>query len=56
LVGDEDEIILDCYRLAKWFGVSPEVFLIMPLGEVAIHMRRAAQIDRVQHAVGSDDE
>jgi hypothetical protein len=54
LVGDEDEIILDCYRLARWFHVSPEVFLQMPLSEVRIHMKRSADLDRKQQPVDDD--
>jgi hypothetical protein len=55
LVGDEDEIILDCYRLARWYHVSPDVFLAMPLSEVQIHMHRTAQIDRIQQPSDDDD-
>ena len=54
LVGSEDELILDAYRLAKHFHVSPEVFLAMPLSDVRLHMERAAQLDRRQQPV--DDE
>jgi len=54
LVGGEDEIILDCYRLARWFHVSPEVFLYMPLSEVTIHMLRADQLQQEQQDVGDD--
>ena len=55
LVGDEDEIILDCYRLARWYHVSPEIFLNMTMSDIALHMHRTAQCDRAQQAVGSDD-
>jgi hypothetical protein len=56
VVGDEDEIILDCYRLARWYRVSPEVFLSMPLTDVALHLHRTAQCDRAQRAANSDDD
>jgi len=55
LVGDEDEIILDCYRLARWYHVSPEVFLSMPLSDVRIHLERTATLDRRQQPMKDDD-
>jgi hypothetical protein len=55
LVGDENEIILDCYRLARWYHVSPEVFLAMPFSDVRIHLSRTAEIDRRQQPAGDDD-
>ena len=30
--------MLDCYRLARWYHQSPNVFLDMPLSEVREHM------------------
>jgi hypothetical protein len=54
LVGDEDEIILDCYRLARWYHVSPDVFLSMPLSDVSLHLLRTAQCDRTQQQAGDD--
>jgi hypothetical protein len=54
LVGSENDIILDCYRLAKHFHVSPEVFLNMPLSEVRIHLSRAAELDRRQQPVDEE--
>ncbi len=49
-------MILDCYRLARWYHVSPELFLAMPLSEVNLHLRRTAQLDREQQARTSDDD
>ncbi|MHC2400226.1 hypothetical protein ACVMGC_004770 [Bradyrhizobium barranii subsp. barranii] len=56
LVGSEDDIILDCYRLARWYHVSPEIFLSMPLSDVALHLTRTAQCDRVQQQATGDDD
>jgi hypothetical protein len=56
LVGGEEDIILDCYRLAKWFHVNPEIFLSIPLSEVTLHLRRAAQLDREQQATTGDED
>jgi hypothetical protein len=56
LVGDEVEIILDCYRLARWYHVSPDVFLSMPLSDVALHLHRTAQCDIAQQQASAGDD
>jgi hypothetical protein len=33
-----DTLILDCYRLAKFYHIDPGVFLDMPLSEVRRHL------------------
>jgi len=48
MVGREDDIILDCYRLARFYHVSPDVFLSMTTSEVLRHLQRTAQIARAQ--------
>jgi hypothetical protein len=42
--------------LSRWYHVSPEVFLSMPLSDVALHLHRTAQLDREQQAATSDDD
>ena len=32
------ESILDCYRLGKYFGVDPSVFLAKPFSEIDRHL------------------
>lgn len=32
--GHVDEVILDCYRLAKYYGLDPDIFLNKPLSAV----------------------
>ena len=49
-------MILDCYRLARWYHVSPEVFLSMPISDVELHRRRTAQCDREQLAAQSSED
>jgi hypothetical protein len=44
LVGDEEDLVLDCYRLARWYHQSPEIFLNMPLDEVRVHMARTIRL------------
>jgi hypothetical protein len=55
LVGDENEIILDCYRLAHEYHVSPEVFLSMPLTDVRLHMVRSAELSARNRPATDDD-
>jgi hypothetical protein len=42
LVGDE--LVLDCYRLARFFHQSPVVFLEMPLSEVHMHLEKTIEL------------
>lgn len=56
LVGEDDNVVLDSYRLARWYRQSPEVFLAMPLSEVRMHMERTAQLARILRAEGDRDE
>ncbi|WP_275945430.1 hypothetical protein [Bradyrhizobium sp. BRP22] len=42
--------------MARWYHVNPDIFLSMPLTEVAMHLHRTAQLDREQQqAKGEDD-
>jgi len=47
LVGSDENLILDCYRLARFYQCSPEVFLNMPFGEVHLHLYRTIQLTRI---------
>jgi hypothetical protein len=38
-------MVLDCYRLAKYYAQSPTVFLDMSVGEVRLHLYRTIQLD-----------
>jgi hypothetical protein len=44
LVDESENIVLDCYWLARWFHQSPEHFLEMPISRVALHMSRTQQM------------
>ena len=44
LVGTDETMILDCYRLAKYYATSPEIFLNMPVSEVQLHLYRTIQL------------
>jgi hypothetical protein len=50
MVGDEEDLVLDCYRLARWYHQSPEVFLNMPLDEVRVHLMRTHRVRNLQRA------
>jgi hypothetical protein len=58
MVGDEEDLVLDCYRLARWYHQSPDVFLTMPLDDVQVHMNRTIRLRnlmaRAQQAEGDD--
>jgi len=58
LVGVDENIVLDCYRLAKWYSVSPETFLAMPLSDVQLHLHRTIQLAKVmrREAENADDD
>jgi hypothetical protein len=59
LVGDEKDLILDCYRLARHYHQAPDVFLNMPLDEVQLHLSRTIELAEImrrqQQAADSDD-
>jgi hypothetical protein len=54
LVGDEP--VLDCYRLAKFYHVSPGVFLEMGLTEVEIHLKRTIDLQHIIQRENSSDD
>lgn len=39
--------MLDCYRLAKFYHVSPTVFLEMGLTEVRVHLERSIDLAHI---------
>lgn len=52
----DDGMILDCYRLAAFYHVEPQIFLNMPISQVRLHLQRTAQLEneRRQEAAGED--
>jgi hypothetical protein len=44
LVGADESLILDCYRLAKYYSTSPDIFLQLPISEVQLHLYRTIQL------------
>jgi hypothetical protein len=49
LVGEDEDLLLDCYRLAHYYHCDPRIFLEMPLSEVETHMRHTIRIAELEH-------
>jgi hypothetical protein len=49
-----DEIILDCYRLAKQYGIDPDVFLHKSLSVIRRHMKWTAKLIESQQQDDTD--
>ena len=49
-----DDMVLDCYRLASYYQVNPEIFLNMPINDVRLHMRRTAELERSRQRERND--
>lgn len=52
--GPVEGLILDCYRLAKYYGRPPDEFLTLPLSQVNKHMKWTAKL--IEIARESDDD
>jgi hypothetical protein len=49
LVGEDENLVLDCYRLAHYYHCNPLIFLDMPMSEMRKHLRytiRMAELER----------
>lgn len=51
-----NELVLDCYRLARWYHQPPNVFLDMPMSEVRTHMDRTIEIKRLMESASESDD
>lgn len=56
VAGDEDNLVLDCYWLARWYHQSPEIFLNMPLSDVRMHVLRTMQMAQLMQQRGERDD
>lgn len=50
-----DTLILDCYRLAKYYGLDPDHFLHKPLSVIQRHMHWTAKLIETQQAQEDPD-
>jgi plasmid maintenance system antidote protein VapI len=51
-----DDLILDCYRLASYYHVSPDVFLNMDASDVDLHMSRTIELERQRRQQREDEK
>jgi len=49
-----DDIILDCYRLAKHYSVDPDVFMKKPLSVIKKHLSWTAKLIEAQQSTDDD--
>lgn len=52
--GPIDDVILDCYRLAKHYGQDPDIFLKKSLSAIKRHMKWTSKLIEIQNP--QDDE
>lgn len=45
---DPDELIINCYRLADRYHLSPDVFLDMPISRVGMHVHYTVRLIHLQ--------
>ena len=50
-----DDQVIDCYRLAKYYHVSPTVFLEMGITEVHTHLQRTIDLSHRIQRENSDE-
>jgi hypothetical protein len=55
-VENPEDLVLDCYRLARWYHQNPETFLAMTLEDIALHRARTAQIARMMRREAENDD
>jgi hypothetical protein len=53
--GGDDDVVLDCYWLAKWYGQNPEIFLNLRCSDVRRHMLRTSQLSERMERDRADD-
>lgn len=57
IVGEDEEIVLNCYRLARFYHCDPRVFLDMPMfSELGAHLHYTCRLaERMKNDVPDDD-
>jgi hypothetical protein len=48
--------VLDCYRLARFYHVSPTTFLDMGISEVRVHMERTIDLAHIMERERAIDD
>ena len=47
MVGIDEDLVLDCYRLAHYYKIDPQIFLAMPISEVLVHLRNTVRLAEI---------
>jgi hypothetical protein len=47
--GHVEQLVLDCYQLAKFYAVDPDVFLDKPVSVIRRHMKWTAKLTEVMY-------
>jgi hypothetical protein len=55
-VAESTNVVLDCYRLARFYHVSPREFLEMPLSEVRVHLGNTIDLAHIIRDENSSDD
>ena len=42
--GPVEAVVLDCYRLAKYYHINPQTFIDMPVSQVKRHLSWTARL------------
>jgi hypothetical protein len=53
--GPVEGLILDCYRLAKYYHINPEEFLKLPMSQIARHLSWTAKLIEETSEPHNDD-
>lgn len=54
--GEDEDLVLDCYRLARFYHCDPTVFLSMPLfSEIQAHLRYTCRLAELMNSPAEDD-
>jgi hypothetical protein len=48
VVGIDEDLVLDCYRLADFYHVNPQIFLDMTFSEVLMHLRNTVRLAEIK--------
>lgn len=54
--GFVEQLTLDCYRLAKFYGLDPDMFLAQPLSKIRRHMYWTTKLVERMQAEQQDAE
>lgn len=49
------DAVLDCYRLANFYHISPTTFLEMPISDVRLHLERTIDLAHQMKRERGDD-